>query len=501
MPNIVFPPGVVSTRSLKTNTANWREANLMRWDDITLKPVGGWAKVNYPDGSFASRVREMHKWFDNNGTLYTAYLCEQHCYVDKGGVLINITPADGLAPPPTPDAGGFGDAEYDLDEYGTPRDVQFRLDAAAPCYTLDNWGQELRVMTSSDGRLLGWDPAAADGTLLTAVANAPVSNRTFVVTPERFIILFGAGGDMSRFSWSDQENDTVWNVDIATKAGGYNVEPRAPILGARLWAGGVLMFTARAAYLISYTGLPYIYSYEKSSECPAPFSAASVVETPAGLMWAAPNGFWVHNGVNASPLSCSIWDWIKDQIDFARSRFEAYMINVPAKFEIWWFFVRKDDATFNTRVAIYNYKNSNWTMGKMSRTCGVSATNDQYPLMSDGAKIYQHEDGFEYSGAPEKPWVESFTINMQGGAIMNSIYQMLPELVGDPADIQFSFVMVDNPTKETVQRVAGPMKIKDNGYVDVRVKARDIRMRVEMIGRKDWSLGPINMDTRAGGNK
>jgi hypothetical protein len=416
-------------------------------------------------------------------------------------VITDITPADGLEPPPTPDEGGFGDAEYDLDEFGTPRDAQFRLDFAAPCYTLDNWGQELRAMTSSDGRLLGWDPTAPAGTKLAAIANAPTSNRTFVVTPERFIMLFGAGADISRFSWSDQENDTVWTVSTDTKAGGYNVEPRAPILNARLWAGGIVMFTARAAYAIAFSGLPYVYTYEKITECPAPFSAQSITETPTGLIWAAPNGFWVYNGTTASPISCSIWDWIKDQIDFARSRFEAYMLNVPAKFEIWWFFVNQNDAVFNTRVAVFNYKSAVWTMGKMTRTCGVSATNDAYPVMSDGTNVYRHEDGFEYVGAPEKPWVESFTINFQGGAFLNTIFQMLPEFIGNPADVQFKFLMVDNPTKETVQRVSVPKQIRSNGYVDVREKARDIRMRVEMTGRRDWSLGPINMDVRAGGMK
>jgi hypothetical protein len=314
-------------------------------------------------------------------------------------------------------------------------------------------------------------------------------------------MLFGTGGDLSRFSWSDQENDTVWNVDPATKAGGYNVEPRAPIINAQLWAGGIIMFSGRAAYKITFGGLPYIYSYEKITECPVPFSARSITETPAGLMWSAPNGFWLYNGVNAAPLTCEIWDWIKDQMDFARTRFEAYMLNVPSKFETWWFFVASDDAVHNSRVAIYNYKNANWTMGKLARTCGVSSANDQYPVLSDGVDVFQHEYGFEYAGAPEKPWVETFTINLQGGAIMNTVYQMLPEFIGDPASVQFKFIMVDDPTRETVQRISLPKKIRDNGYVDVREKARDIRMRVEMIGRKDWSLGPINMEVRGGGNK
>jgi hypothetical protein len=80
--DIILPPGVVNKRSRKANKVNWREVNLLRWDNDTLEPVGGWEKLNYP--AFSSDLREMHRWSTNSGDLITAFLCEEHCYVDLG---------------------------------------------------------------------------------------------------------------------------------------------------------------------------------------------------------------------------------------------------------------------------------------------------------------------------------------------------------------------------------------------------------------------------------
>src|SRR5690606_28442386 len=101
-----------------------------------------------------------------------------------------------------------------------------RAVVATPVWTLDNWGEELRAMASADGRLLRWSPETPT-VELDEVDNAPLG-RTFVVTPERHIMIFEAGGEPGRIEWSDEEDDTEWTPGTTTKAGGFNVEPRSP---------------------------------------------------------------------------------------------------------------------------------------------------------------------------------------------------------------------------------------------------------------------------------
>lgn len=496
METIDLPPGVVNTKSTKRKSANWRETHLVRWQNGTLAPVGGWETVNYPP--FASPLREMHRWMANDGKIYVAYLCEEHCYVDAEGVLSDITPIDGISPPPNVGEGGYGDDVYGTGDYGEPRDGFVRSVNYGPCYTLDNWGEELRAMTSSDGRLLAWLPSTPS-TKLVAVANAPVTNRSFAITPERIIILFGAGGSPAKFQWCDQEDDTEWTVGTTTKAGEFDVEPRSPIIAHRKFSGGIIFFTARGfSYAIRYIGLPYVYAYDQVAECPPPYSAASLADIPQGILWAALNGLWVFNGVNVAPFPCPVWDWVKKYINVPNTKYQAYMMDISSKSEAWWFFSSQGSGA-NDKYVMVNYTDGTWAMGNLSRSCGYSFPNDANPVMSDGEKVYRHESGFSYAGA-ELPWAETFTMNVLNGYNSMTIRQMRPEVVGGANLIQFRFVKKGNPSNDNESM--SPIKaIRSNGMVDVRETARDFRLRVEMVGAGDWTLGTVDIDAVGRGRK
>src|SRR4249920_2001825 len=112
MPAIEFPAGVTTLLSRSAKISNWRDGNLIRWDDgNTLKPMGGWEQVVLSGGPFASRIREMHRWVALNGIVWTAYLCEQHCYVESGNSLTDVTPVGGIPAPAGLNA-GYGELDY-----------------------------------------------------------------------------------------------------------------------------------------------------------------------------------------------------------------------------------------------------------------------------------------------------------------------------------------------------------------------------------------------------
>lgn len=469
----------------------------MRWEGNTLMPIGGWQKLAY-SGEFASPLRAIHRWVDNSGVRHIAYLCEQHCYVDSGdSVLKDITPEDGIEPPPPTNEGGYGDDVYNTENYGEPRAAVDRFMAAPPIYTLDNWGQELRAMTSPDGRLLRWDPSDADAKLVE-VDNAPKTSRTFVVTPERHIIVFGADGVPQQFVWCDQEDDTDWTPSTTSKAGGFYIEPAAPIVSRLLTDAGTLIWTPRMAYIIRSIGLPYVYSYEKVSECSPPISPAAATTIPQGGFWAAANGFWLFNGVSVAPVPCPIWDWIKDRINLFQSRHKATMVHVPSKFEVWYSFVGGDESVRNNYTVIYNYKDNVWSMAQIGRSCGTAIADDPNPLLANEEAVFLHESGFNYGTAP-RPWIESHVFNGAGGAVRSTIHQLLVE-ARNPSAIQFKFAKRENPSSDT-EALSGAKTIRANSYVDVRETARDFRMRVEMVADQDWSLGPIDFDIKARGVK
>jgi hypothetical protein len=500
---IEFPAGVTTLLSRTAKITNWRDANLVRWDDgVTLKPVGGWELLTLA-GTFASRIREMHRWVALNGIVWTAYVCEQHCYVESGNTLTDITPAGGIVAP-SGDLAGYGELDYGENNYGVqvPGAVS-TLQKFSLAWTANNWGQNLLVMWSYDGRLFQWNPNTP-GTPLVAVTGAPTSNRQFVITPERHVMLFGMGGNFGDFGWCSQEDITDWNFSsITNTAGMYTVDPLSPIVAARLSAAGVLIFTPSMTHVVDYVGLPYVYRIRPVGKVPIPISASSTASIPDGVIWISVEGFWLWNGTTADIIPCPLWDSISARMDFGRTVREASVVTIASRGEIWWFWVDSSiDATKTSRYVALDYRSKVWMPGYMSRTCGLAFGNDRNPIMSDGAKVWKHEVGLIYPEALFMPYLESQTLNVAGGEKWMTISKILPDIMGDRTALGFRLAMNNDRTTYSSQIYSTQRAVNGHGWVDIRETARDCRLRIDMIKNADWStIGPIIFDVKPRGKK
>jgi hypothetical protein len=116
--------------------------------------------------------------------------------------------------------------------------------------------------------------------------------------------------------------------------------------------------------------------------------------------------------------------------------------------------------------------------------------------------VYRHEHGFDvYADYDMLPWAETFPINENSGAKLSTLYQLFPEVSGDADAVEFVVIHSDSRSRNREEIEAGPFPIRDNGYVDVRVKNRDKRIRVQPSRGGDWSIGQIGVDLRGGGTK
>jgi hypothetical protein len=498
---IQFPPGVTNLLSKNSKIVNWRECNLIRWDEgVTMKPVGGWELTTIP--TFTDKIRKMHKWSDNNNNLYTAFLCETHCYVQlPGGNIQDITPTGGMTPGPSNQA-GYNDYLYNYGTYGTPRPGAAKPPMYPATYSLDNWGDELRAMTSNDGRLLAWKPSTPT-VHLVAVTGAPINNRSFVITPERHIMLFGMSAEFDKFGWCDEEDDTNWAfTDVLSRAGYYNISPKSPIVAHESYDGGILMFTQSQAFRIRWIGLPYIYEYKSVGSVAPPISPASVCETPIGIIWPSTDGWWLFDGVSARVIPCDIWDFILRTTDITNSRNFAACAHLMDKGEVWWFYTSPPTSTKNTRYAAYDYRSKIWTMGKLSRNCGFVYANERFPLMADDYNVYKHEIGRSYPGAEEMPWIESFNLTPNGGENWLTVNKILPDVFGDASALRWRMAKTNDRNGYTSETYSPQRQKNGNGWVDIRETARDMRLRIDMVSNSDWgTVGPILFDSKMRGKK
>ena len=76
----------------------------------------------------------------------------------------------------------------------------------------------------------GFDAAPPPAEDLT---NAPVDNIGAIVTPERHLLCYGAGGDGKRIDWCDSENNTVWTPTATNSAGSLTLQSDGRIVTAR----------------------------------------------------------------------------------------------------------------------------------------------------------------------------------------------------------------------------------------------------------------------------
>jgi hypothetical protein len=499
---VEFPPGVTTLLSRAAKINNWRDSNLVRWDDgVTLKPVGGWEQVVLA-GTFASRIRYMHRWVALNGIVWTAYICEQHAYVESGGTLTDITPVAGI-PAPSGDAAGFGELNYNVGLYGTdtPGAVS-TIQKFSLAWSADNWGQDLLVMWSYEGKLYRWSPTTPS-TKLTAVTGAPVANRQFVITPERHVMLFGMGGAFGDIGWCSQEDISDWNfASVTNTAGTYTVDPLSPIVAARLSAAGVLTFTPGMTHVLDYIGLPYVYRIRPVGKIPIPISAASVTSIPEGVIWISVEGFWLWNGNTADIIPCPIWDSVVARMDFGRTIRESHIVSITNRGEIWWFWVDVNLSLQTSRYIALDFRSKIWMPGYLSRTCGITYGNDRNPIMTDGYTVWKHEVGFVYPGALFMPYLESQTLNAAGGENWVTLAKLLPDIMGDKTALAFS-VMKNNDRANYAAQTQSPQRaVNGYGWVDIRETARDLRLRIDMIKNNNWStVGPIIFDFKPRGKK
>jgi len=498
---IEFPAGITTLLSKTAKTANWHDGSLMRWDDgVTLRPVLGWEQIPYPT-PFASRVRAIHRWTAMSGILYTAYLCESHCYIDTGGTLFDATPVDGLTAL-TGTLGGYGEQNYSAENYGDARSGISTLVKFSPAWSINNWGEDLLFMVSYDGRLLRWKPSEPT-TKASVVAGAPINNRQFVVTPQHHCILFQMGGNQADLGWCSEEDIEDWNFSsLVNTAGMYTVDPFAPIVAAHSSSVGVSVHSPAMTHFLDYIGLPYIYRIRPIGKIPIPISAASMSSIPEGIVWISVEGFWMYNGSTADTITCPLWDVIAARMDFERTVRESHSVNLLAKGEIWWFWVDINYGLEPTRYVALDYRGKIWMGGYLTRTCGNTYANDRYPIMSDGTKVWKHETGYVYPEVIWQPYLESQNITINGGESFSTITKILPDIAGDKTALAFALVTRNDRSDYSTETYGTYRTVNKHGWVDFRETARDFRLYIEMTRSAEWStVGPIIFDIKERGKK
>jgi hypothetical protein len=488
---IKLPPGIYRNGTEYQAAGRWYDANLVRWYENTLRPMGGWRKR--ASGQMTGLCRGFITWRDNSANRWIAAGTHTKLYaMNEAGTLKEITPtsftagiADSLSKT------GYGYSTYGTLAYGTAR-PDTGLITPATTWSMDTWGEYLIACSNADGKLYEWQLGFTTPTLAAVITNAPTSNKAVLVTAERIMFALGAGGNPRKVQWCDQENNTVWTPATDNQAGDYELATPGTLLAGKRVKGVNLLFTDVDVHTAQYVGAPFVYGFEKAGSGCGLISAQSVAAIDTAAIWMSKSGFWIYDGY-VKPLPSDVSDYVFGNINFNQAS-KVYAVHNSKYGEIWWYYP-SSGSNENDSYVSFNYRENHWNIGTLARTAGTDAGVFANPLMvSTDGYIYEHEVGFAYDSA--SLYAESGPVQLGNGDNIMSVRQVVPDeqTLGEAV---VSFKTRNYPTG--TQSSFGPYTAANP--TSVRFSGRQVNMRVTGNTLADWRVGVMRLDAVPAGKR
>lgn len=495
---VQLPPGGARGGSPSEFPNRFFDMNFVRWRSRSIQPIGGWQKLT--SSAMASPARSLMSWRDLDRIGRTMVLCDSKMYAVDSGAITEVNPTDFSGASGTTGA-GYGVGGYGQEDYGDARSVTSIIGLRPYTWSQGSWGELNLSISSSDGRLLLWDPNTPS-TRAAAVSGAPTNNQAMIVTPERHVLVSGADNNPRRLAWCSREDYTDWNFASTTNTAGYLDLDTGGFLST-LWPvrDGSIMFSDDELWLIRYVGQPYIYGADRIGENVQPMTPMGVASFGGRAVWMGREGFWLYQGGVVTPLPCDIADLIFTEInrDFAPYRVTAGCNGIFS--EIWWMYPSGTNSE-NNKYVIWNYAENWWAFGTLGRTAMMDAAVYDKPIMAgtDGY-LYRHEVGWLADGITRVGSVYAETSAMSLGA-----GDQVFDVTG--AQLDNSFGVQDIRVKaycrlnrQGTERVYGPYTPRADGYTDMRFTARDLRLRFEANSDADFGIGVPRFEMQLAGQR
>lgn len=346
----------------------------------------------------------------------------------------------------------------------------------------------------------GSDTTSSGGTVRNR--EVPISNRSVIVTEERHVVLLQPDANPRRVAWSSREDITDWDFASTTNTAGFiDLEARTPLQAAAKVRNGTLLFTESEVFSMTFVGSPFVYGFEQLEETrlvgPRAFAHDSGV-----CFWWSKDGFFKSDGSVVQPIPCPIWDYLQSCLCPTNLGSLTFASDHGLLPEIWWFFP-SFESTVADRYVIYNWLEDWWAFGTLTRAAMAPGLGGEKPVMADtSGNLYFHDTGWLNGNNTRVGdiFVESSVVRVPPAGAQNMEIKQAMVANGFAYDsTRISFIGRQTPHGSEV--TFGPYTARADGYIDTRVTARDIRLKVEAINDGDWNLGEIRADVAAGGRR
>ena len=264
-------------------------------------------------------------------------------------------------------------------------------------WSLDNYGDVL-LANVANGKVYSWDASiaakfttrASTTTTDYETSAAPTASRLMMMSPvTRHLVLFGteitigtaSSQDDMFIRFSDQETINTFAPTATNSAGSQRLQDGTKIVGAIKAKDNILVWTDTSLYTMKHVGAPFTFGFEQVGTNCGLIGKNAVVEIDGVAYWMSPKGFFLFDGTVKS-LSCSIEDYVYDDIDTTKGQQVCAAINNLFTEVVWYY--PTSGADYNDRYAVYNYGES--AGGKIPGGVWYSGTEARTSWMP--AKVY-----------------------------------------------------------------------------------------------------------------
>jgi hypothetical protein len=399
----------------------------------------------------------------------------------------------------------------------------------------DNFGEDL-VMCVRNGGVYYWDASTGAGTRavpLSALAGAqatPTVARIAIVSEvDRHVLAFGCDPEATpgvqdplTIRFSDQESAAEWRTLTTTTAGELRIGTGSGIIAAVQTKQQIIVFTDISVHAMQYIGEPFTFGIQEVSTSITIASQNAAVTVGDMVFWMGVGQFYMYNGA-VQQLPCTVKEYVFSDININQLQ-KVYGGNNTAFAEVWWFYPSAN-ATQNDLYVVYNYIESIWYYGSLSRAAWLDSDLRNYPLAATFSNnLVYHENGVDSNESGTAvaitATITSGEFSLDEGDKFMMINRILPDMTfvgstaGSPSatmtllPLENSGSGYNNPlsaggnSSSSIVRSASVPIEEFTGQAFVRIRGRQIAVKIESTGLGvTWKLGIPRIDLRPDGRR
>lgn len=404
-----------------------------------------------------------------------------------------------ITPGPSALGTGYGDGGYGDGGYGdgVPPPPFTGTPITAFDYTLDNFGGTL-IACPDNGPIFAWTPESG---LFNAqmIANAPTINTgIFISTSAEIIIAYGSSvlgvQDPLLINWCSAGNYNNWTATTGNLAGSFRLPTGSRIVGGLQGPMYDVIFTDLDVRSMNFIGAPNAYSFNVlASGCGliAKFAAAVLGTT---VFWMSQKQFFaLPAGGSVTPLPCTVWDWVFQQLD--TDNVASIRAAPNSQFgEITWYFPVKGGNGQNTNYVKFTPQFDAWDYGLLGRCAWIDQSGLGSPIGSAPGTnyIYQHEVGNDADGVAMEPSFSTGYWALADGEDMifcdlvqpDIRFGMMGQAQNATVNISFSYAAYAQATVYTTPTYT--MQSGNPNFINPRFRGRLAAMNISSSDMGTW---------------